>query len=162
MILQIEPIELPHRLDRFNYLEFLEHDLQREIDRLNLPDNIRDNIVYMHDGAPAHDAIIVRDYLNRTFHEWMCTNGPKRWPARTPDLNPLDCFLWGYIKNIVYVQSVEDRLETWRLVQDAFRTVTPQMLRSATETSMRRRLQFCRQAEGQHFEQYPHHHNMEE
>lgn len=138
----------------------MQHDLPGHLDRLNLPDNIRNNIIYMHDGAPAHDAIIVRDFLNQNYHEWMCTNGPIRWPARSPDLNPLDFFLWGYIKNIVYVQSVEDRDTTLMLIQDAFRTVTPEMLHSATETSVSRRLEFCRQAEGQQFEQYPHNHNI--
>jgi hypothetical protein len=26
---------------------------------------------------------------------WIGRGGPRHWPARPPDLNPLDFFLWG-------------------------------------------------------------------
>ena len=28
--------------------------------------------------------------------------GPVPWPARSPDLNPLDFWLWGHLKAMVY------------------------------------------------------------
>ena len=36
------------------------------------------------------------------------------WPARSPDLNPLDFFLWGYLKSQVYSPwpNKLDELET--------------------------------------------------
>ena len=36
------------------------------------------------------------------------------WPARSPDLNPLDFFLWGYLKSKVYspLPNNLDELET--------------------------------------------------
>lgn len=146
---------MPFRLGGANYLEFLEEDLPVELDELGLPEEIRNNIIYMHDGAPAHTAGMVRQHLNDTFQEWIGLNGPILWPARSPDFNPMDFFLWGYIKNLVYVQSVENRDDTWQLIQDAFRTITPQMLLD-TVRDVQRRAEFCIRHEGQHFEQYPH------
>ena len=37
----------------------------------------------------------------------------KDWPARSPDLNPLDFFLWGYLKAKVYetAPTILDELE---------------------------------------------------
>jgi hypothetical protein len=26
----------------------------------------------------------------------------KKWPPRSPDLNPCDFYLWGYLKSVVY------------------------------------------------------------
>jgi hypothetical protein len=37
-------------------------------------------------------------YPNR----WIGRGGLRHWPALSPDLNPLDFFLWGYVKNVVY------------------------------------------------------------
>ncbi|VVC31062.1 Hypothetical protein CINCED_3A009578 [Cinara cedri] len=47
----------------------------------------RENIIFQHDGAPAHNAHIVRDYLNGQFpNRWLGTYGPIEWPPRSPDI----------------------------------------------------------------------------
>ena len=30
------------------------------------------------------------------------------WPSRLPDITPLDFFLWGYVKDIVYQTKVRN------------------------------------------------------
>ena len=30
------------------------------------------------------------------------------WPARSPDLNPLDFHLWEHLKSIIYATSIEN------------------------------------------------------
>jgi len=48
-------------------------------------------------GTPAHNAIIVKQYLDEIFpNRWICTYGVIPLPARSPDLTPLDLFLWGH------------------------------------------------------------------
>ena len=32
-------------------------------------------------------------------------NGPVGWPARSCDLTPLDYYLWGYVKSMVYANK---------------------------------------------------------
>jgi len=34
--------------------------------------------------------------------EWFGTYGVIEWPARSPDITPLEFFLWGHLKTIVY------------------------------------------------------------
>ena len=62
------------------------------------------HLVYQLDGAPPHFDIHVRNALNENFPgKWMGRRGPiLEWPARSPDLTPIDYFLWGYLKNKVY------------------------------------------------------------
>jgi hypothetical protein len=38
---------------------------------------------------------------------WIGRGGPRSWPARSPDLNPLDFFLWGHVKNVVYRHPID-------------------------------------------------------
>jgi len=52
--------------------------------------------IFMQDGAPPHFSSFVTDVLNERFPDaWIGTGGPKPWPLRSPDLSPLDFFLWG-------------------------------------------------------------------
>jgi hypothetical protein len=39
---------------------------------------------------------------------WIGRGGSITWPPRSPDLTPLDFFLWGYAKNIVYQVKIND------------------------------------------------------
>jgi hypothetical protein len=55
------------------------------------------------DGAPPHWSLDVRDFLDRTVPQrWIGRDGPTRWPPRSPDITPLDFFLWGYVKDRVF------------------------------------------------------------
>jgi len=57
---------------------------------------------FMQDGCAAHNSAVARDFLDTNFPNcWVGTNGPVRWPPRSPCLNPLDYFLWGFLKNKV-------------------------------------------------------------
>ena len=50
-----------------------------------------------------HWGLAVRQFLNDTFPDkWIGRHGPILWPPRSPDITPLDFFLWGYAKDIVY------------------------------------------------------------
>ena len=72
----------------------------------------------MQNGARPHFSCFVTDVLNERFPDaWIGRGGPIPWPPRSPDLSPLDFILWGYIKNIVYLQVLGVR--RWReLVAD--------------------------------------------
>ncbi|EZA51149.1 hypothetical protein X777_10422 [Ooceraea biroi] len=62
---------------------------------------------FQHDGAGPHYANIVRDYLNETFRNvWIGRGSRVRWPARSPDLTSPDFYLWGYLKDVVYLCSM--------------------------------------------------------
>ncbi|GFX82311.1 transposable element Tc3 transposase [Trichonephila clavipes] len=59
--------------------------------------------------------------------------GPVNWPPRSCDLIPLDYFLWGYVKSLVYVDKPQtlDHLEDniHRVIAD----IRPQRLEKVIE-----------------------------
>ncbi|EFN64531.1 hypothetical protein EAG_07520, partial [Camponotus floridanus] len=55
------------------------------------------------DGHPAYTSILARIILNQKFPgRWIGLHGPQEWPPRSPDLTPMDFFMWGFLKNKVY------------------------------------------------------------
>ena len=93
----IGPVVLPNRLTGQQYLNFLQTDLPALLEEV--PFDHRAGMIYQHDGAPPHFFRPVREYLDEVFpNRWIGRNGPVRWPARSPDLNPLDFFFVGACK----------------------------------------------------------------
>ena len=69
----------------------------------NVPLQTRRQMYDQHDGASPHFSHFVRQYLNYKFPKgWVGRGGKKNWPPRSPDLNPLDYHVWGYMKAMVY------------------------------------------------------------
>ncbi|GFX94861.1 putative LOC100569746 [Trichonephila clavipes] len=73
--------------------------------------------------------------------------GPVNWPPRSFDLTPLDYFLWGYVKSLVYA----DKPQTLDHLEDNIRRVIadirPQMLEKVIENWMSR-LDYIRASRG--------------
>jgi hypothetical protein len=47
------------------------------------------------------------EYLNEQFPDrWIGPGGPQNWPPRSPDITPLDFYVWGFMKNIVFERKV--------------------------------------------------------
>jgi hypothetical protein len=106
----IGPFILEQRLNGALYLQFLEENLNILLEEVPL--QIRTEMWYMHDGAPPHFDRLVRQHLTNVFGDrWIGRGGPVLWPPRSPDLNPLDFFLWGHLKNNVYSTPVNSREE---------------------------------------------------
>ena len=55
---------------------------------------------FQQDGATAHTATMVQDWLKSKIEDKFIDK--KKWPPRSPDLNPCDYYLWGYLKARVY------------------------------------------------------------
>jgi len=66
-------------------------------------------IIFQQDGAPPHWGLDIRRFLDATFpNRWIGTDCPTPWPPRSPDITPLDLFLWGYVKDKVFSTPVPD------------------------------------------------------
>ena len=63
--------------------------------------------IFLKDGAPPPYSNQVRAYLREQFSdERVIASGfPNFWPARSPDLTPLDYWFWGMIKARVYHEN---------------------------------------------------------
>ncbi|GFW39069.1 transposable element Tc3 transposase [Trichonephila clavipes] len=100
------------------------------------------------DGAICHTARATIDLLEDTFGDRLISRfGPVNWPQRSCDLIPLDYFLWGYVKSLVYV----DKPQTLDHLEDNIRRVIadlrPQMLEKVIE-NWTSRLDYIRASRG--------------
>ena len=144
------------RLNGATYLRFLRRDLLAQL-RQVVPPNRRRSLYFMHDGAPAHLTLAVRDYLPRMFGaRWIARDpAPHLWPPRSPDLNPLDFFMWGAVKDSVYRsgRQIETREQLKHRIEEAFRTIqnSPDTFEKVRR-NMRSRLQQCLDNDGGHIE----------
>ena len=103
----VRPIIYEETLTSDVYLNLLQNDIEDYLDELPL--QTTQNCWFQQDGSPAHNSRAVINYLNNKFdHKWIGTRGPVAWPARSPDLTPLDFCLWGYIKDKVYLLQYQN------------------------------------------------------
>ncbi|GBM96167.1 hypothetical protein AVEN_23260-1 [Araneus ventricosus] len=110
------------------------------------------NVWFQHDGAPPHKVSSVQQYIRDTFQQHViCYGGCVEWPPRSPDLNPLDFFLWGYIKQRVYAIPPPTLQELRNRITDACASVSPAMLYNV-QREVQSLVQMCIVAEGHHFE----------
>ncbi|KAJ4434007.1 hypothetical protein ANN_16326 [Periplaneta americana] len=108
----VGPHVLVNRLTGQAYTNFLENTIPHVLEDTPLIN--RQHIHFLHDGAPAHFSRTARRYLDRRFPDrWIGRGDPIAWPPRSPDLNPLDLYLWGHLKSLVYSSPVPD-LESLR------------------------------------------------
>ncbi|GFY03434.1 uncharacterized protein TNCV_3131921 [Trichonephila clavipes] len=75
---------------------------------------------FQQDGATCHTARATNDLLKDTFGDRLISRfGPVNWSPRSCDLTPLDYFLWGYVKSLVYA----DKPQTLDHLEDKIRRV---------------------------------------
>jgi hypothetical protein len=78
----------------------------------------------MHNGAPTHFSLIARNYLDRVFPQrWIGNGGSLAWSARSLDFTPLDFFLWGHLKSLVYEIPVQTEVELRQRIIHARETI---------------------------------------
>jgi len=74
---------------------------------------LSENFIFQQDGAPAHAAAFVQD--------WIKTKCPgftgKKWRPNSPDLSPLDYHVWGMMLGHAIRNTRQNRatLPSWRL-----------------------------------------------
>ena len=62
-------------------------------------------LVWTQDGAPCHVTLQNMRYLDSQFGNRVVSRKPiqgRDWPTRSPDLNPCDFILLGFLKSKVY------------------------------------------------------------
>lgn len=135
-------------------LEFLNDKISDFIN--NLPIIKRQRIWYQHDGAPCYTTRNVREYPLQTFNGRVLGRFVEfAWPARYPHLNPLDFFLWIYLKQKVYVNNRPfdniDHLE--RTIQGACDVINPAVIRNVIKAFSKRTIK-CLERNGGQVEMY--------
>lgn len=147
----IGPYFFEEHLNGANYLNFLRTELPDLLQNVLL--NARPGIWFQQDGAPAHRSRQVTAFLNDHFpNRWIGIGSTICvWPPRSPDLTPLDYFLWGFVKERVFltepttIENMKDR------IRNAFEEITPEVLQRV-RASFQMRLTQCIQVNGGVFE----------
>jgi hypothetical protein len=114
-----------------------------------------EDFIFQQDGAPPRFHRAVCAHLNEHLpNRWIGRAGQAdshlmKWP---PDLTSCGFFLWGHIKNLVYVPPVpRDIDELKRRISEAAASVTADMLERVCQ-EMEYRIDVCRVAKGAHIE----------
>jgi len=142
---------LPQRLNATAYLEFLQNALEDSLE--NLPLNFFVNMVFQQDGCPVHSSREVTNYLNGKFGtKWIGRNGPIKWPPRSPDLTPLDFYVWGRTKNLVYNEEITNFDQLKQKIESAFEVIREEVTNQVTISEIRKRYLKCVDVNGNHFE----------
>jgi hypothetical protein len=95
----------------------------------------------MHDGVPAHFSRALQCVPSNTYHD------------RSIGLNPLNFYLWGHLKTIVYAAPVDNEEALHRRIMDACQTIRnyPGIF-ERMRLSMMRRVEAFTESHGGHFE----------
>ncbi|XP_011313280.1 uncharacterized protein [Fopius arisanus] len=149
---------LPGRLDGGNYLGFLQDRLVNVIG----DGHAERDVWFQHDGAPAHTCVAVVEAQNEWFPDrWIGKRSDRdrggnlqpsvAWPPRSPDLTPLDFFLWGTLESRIYAHHPATQEEVVGLLHAAVASITPDQL-EAMRGNLLRRARLCLDAGGGHVE----------
>ncbi|XP_066582139.1 uncharacterized protein [Prorops nasuta] len=147
----IGPIFINGNLNSEKYLTMLKEEVDPRV--LSITEN--SNVVFQQDGAPAHTARVVVQYLHAKYPgRWIGKNGPVEWPPRSPDLAALNFGIWGILKNEIYnaleIESLEDLKN--KIIAGCER-ITLQQLQHVLQCFVKR-LEYCSAVAGGIFEPY--------
>jgi transposase len=111
-----------------------------------------DIVHFQQDGAPPHFHRDVRHFLSTQLRgQWIGRRGLIEWPARSPDLTPMDFFLWGHIKSIIYKTPVENIEDLRNRIVEACNNIPLQTFQNVRE-EFTLRLSHCQIVGGLQFE----------
>lgn len=110
------------------------------------------SVWFQQDGATPHTAVKVLDWLKETFdNKFISFKSDRVWPPHSPDLNPLDFFLWGHLKDNVYNPKPETLDQLKSAIRREIRKITPVMCANVID-NFRRRLDVVQAQNGRHIE----------
>ena len=128
-----------------HYRAMLEDYLWPELDELDIND-----MWFQQDGATSHTARVTIDLLQGKFGERVISrNGPVEWSPRSCDLTPLDFFLWGHIKSLVFANKPATSEDLKDNIQREIANVPVEMCARVVENWVQR-IDRCKRASGGH------------
>lgn len=143
---------MPRRLNAENFVNFLNNDLPGLLEEVPLL--VRRVMWAQLDGAPAHWGLETRVWLNQNFPErWIGRDAPIPWPTRSPDLNVLDFFFWGFLKAHVYQVEIETEEQLIERINNAVREINNRNMLQNLIPNILTRCTICVEVAGAHFEQ---------
>ena len=129
---KVVPFFFENTVDQHNYTAMLRDSLFPELRRRR---KMR-NVIFQHDGAPPHFSIQCRNFLQTQLPEQRVIGRGFGipWPPRSPDLSPLDYYLWGTLKARVFHTFRPNNLEELKLkITEEINSITCEELERSVE-----------------------------
>ncbi|GBN16325.1 hypothetical protein AVEN_182483-1, partial [Araneus ventricosus] len=95
--------------------------------------------------------LFVSFWIQHSPQRWIGRGAVMAWPPRSPDLTLLDFYLWGYVKQHVYSERINDINHLKQRITDVIHSLTPDVLTRVWE-ELDYRLDMCRATNGAHIE----------
>ena len=136
-------------VNQHRYCEMLQQWLQPKVDALR-EEHEGVELWFQQDGATAHTSVQSIGLVKQMFPGRVVSKrGDVGWPPYSPDLNPCDFFLWGYLKDRVY-RSGPNSLEALETaIREEIDNIPLQMCQTVMQ-AFRDSLQTCIDVRGEH------------
>jgi len=100
------------------YHVFLEQKLPVMLEETLL--SVRRNIWFQQDGAAPYFVCQVQEHFTITYNNhWIQRSRLMAWLPRSPDLTAMHFFLWGHIKALMYMSSVDSEEDLMARIAEA-------------------------------------------
>lgn len=152
----IGPIFFDNNVNGEAYLQMIDGHVVPALDRVARYRRGRNGrfqrVWWAQDGAPCHRSRDVTERLTQLFGDRVISlNREVEWPPRSPDMTPLDFFLWGWLKAKVYTtppDTLDDIKERITHEIDVLRQDRATVRRAVLD--MLKRARSCIEREGGH------------
>ena len=105
--------------------------------------------VWQQDSGPAHKSKETKAWLQKECYNFVPSS---HWFPSSPDLNPLDYFVWSYVENITNMTSHNTKASLIAAIRRVFAELPPAPVEKAC-SQFRIRIEAVIEAEGGYIEQ---------
>ena len=105
--------------------------------------------VWQQDSAPAHKSKETKAWLQKECYDFVPFS---YWPPSSPDLNPLNFFVWSYVENITNMTSHNTKASLIAGIRRVFAELPPVLMDKAC-SQFRIRIEAVIEAEGGYIEE---------
>ena len=113
---------------------------------------VRDEQWFKQDGATPHTSNYSLEWLRESFGDRLISRRcDPEWASHSPDLNPPDFYLWGYLKDNVYQDNPQTIPELKTAITTKIKTISREECVRVID-NFSRRIQVCLQRRGGHLE----------
>lgn len=103
-----------------------------------------DHYVFQQDGAPSHTANLVQDWCRENLTDFL---DKLEWPPSSPDLNPLDYFVWSYMLSKVNDHRVSNINQFQTVITRIWDEMPMEVVRAACD-GFEKRLKLVKKVKG--------------
>lgn len=128
------------------YRHMIETFLQPYLNDFNV-----ENIYFQQDGATSHTNRKTIALLHEIFPSGVISRfGDIDWPPRSPDLTAPDYFLWGYLKDKVYINQPKTITQLKDNISEQIAMISIELCQKVMQNSIKI-AETCKAARGGHF-----------